>query len=375
MKYDYLIFEPSKDFGGLEIQMLKRATDILDAGRKCLLLCTANTRVEEYAEKWEIPYENVEIKTDYFDIAAARKIGKYARRLNNPICLLGKTKYISIALVARMMFYEKMSIILYQHMQSGLKKKDIIHNWVYRNLDGAIVLTPRMKKQLGNTTVFPASKIKVVQHGIAHAGFHPGNFSKRECRRKFGLPEDKFIFGYVARIDRHKDQLTALKAFREVDDGSSLLVFCGHVTNEDYDRELIRFINENDMNERVVFLGFTDDIPEVMNSFDCFVMPSSSETFGLVILEAMASGLPVIACGGGGVPAIVEDGKNGLLFEAHDYKKLAAYMRRMMEDKAFATELALAGLHHVHENNDYQKQVSMLFDYCEEIHEDKFRKK
>ena len=91
--------------------------------------------------------------------------------------------------------------------------------------------------------------------------------------------------------------------------------------------------------EAVHFLGQRQDVPDLLNAMDIFVLPSYSEGVSLALLEAMAAGLPVIATAVGGLPEVVEDGVTGLLIPPRDAEALAGALERLLADPAWARKL------------------------------------
>ncbi len=112
--------------------------------------------------------------------------------------------------------------------------------------------------------------------------------------------------------------------------------------------------------ERVHFTGTRRDVRDWLVHFDLFVLPSEWEGISLALLEAMASGLPVIASNTGGTPEIVQDGVTGLLVPPRDPKSLAEAMQRLLEDPLLRNRIGLAGRARVMESFSIQKTVSRI---------------
>lgn len=94
--------------------------------------------------------------------------------------------------------------------------------------------------------------------------------------------------------------------------------------------------------------GFREDIPEVIAALDALVVPSHAEAQSLVIPQAFASAKPVIASAVGGIPELVDDGRNGLLTPPGDATGLAEAMERFVTDPQLRKRLSEAGLRHAH---------------------------
>src|SRR2546430_4760096 len=107
-------------------------------------------------------------------------------------CIVGITRHLSIAIAAKKIFRLRSNIVLVQQMISGLKKIDLFHNWVYRNLDTAIVPTQLMSGLLQDSTIFPKEKIEIIPYGIDVEEVNPSHYNIREEKTRYGLPQDKF---------------------------------------------------------------------------------------------------------------------------------------------------------------------------------------
>jgi glycosyltransferase involved in cell wall biosynthesis len=114
------------------------------------------------------------------------------------------------------------------------------------------------------------------------------------------------------------------------------------------------------------FPGFMrgDELVRAYRSADLFLFPSTTETFGLVALEAMACGVPVIAANTGGVLDIIKDGENGLLFNPERPAEIGAMVRRMRDDPAMRARFTERGLLHA-QGRSWQSTMDQLIDYYE----------
>jgi glycosyltransferase involved in cell wall biosynthesis len=117
------------------------------------------------------------------------------------------------------------------------------------------------------------------------------------------------------------------------------LSFMGRIEDDAYALELQDLASTLGVRDRIEFVGFVPDARERLSRFDCLVVASDAEPFGLVILEAMCEGVPVVATAAGGAPDIVSDGVTGLLFTPGDPADLASCWRRLIDEPAVARRM------------------------------------
>jgi glycosyltransferase involved in cell wall biosynthesis len=153
----------------------------------------------------------------------------------------------------------------------------------------------------------------------------------------------------VGRVDPQKNQLLAARLLAEVllEKPRAHLVLIGPVTNADYNLSLSKEISALGLDGNVSFIrGLETSDPELVNAYhaaDLFLLPSVHEPFGIVILEAWAAGLPVVASNVGGVPSFVSDGENGCLFPSGDLGELLGTVRELITNPDRRRKIADAG--------------------------------
>jgi sugar transferase (PEP-CTERM/EpsH1 system associated) len=122
--------------------------------------------------------------------------------------------------------------------------------------------------------------------------------------------------------------------------------------------ELERLTDELGLRGQVTFLGMVRDVPALLRQASMYVLSSISEGVSLTLLEAMATGLPVVATRVGGTPEVITDGETGLLVPAQDPRALADAMRRVHQDSALSSRLGANGRASVEQNFDIRAMVS-----------------
>jgi len=192
----------------------------------------------------------------------------------------------------------------------------------------------------------PRGRIEIVAPGVEHAFFAPGD--RRGAREALELPADVPVLLFVGRIQPLKGPDVAVRALAALDRRDALLIIAGGASGADGDDEVDR------LQHLVDELGLTDQVrfvpPQphhILSTYyrasDVVVVPSRSESFGLVALEASACGIPVVASGVGGLLTLVDEGVNGFLVPDRDPEAFARHIAAILDDPALAARLGAGG--------------------------------
>jgi glycosyltransferase involved in cell wall biosynthesis len=177
---------------------------------------------------------------------------------------------------------------------------------------------------------------------------HDRHAGRQRLLAQFTLPPDARLVGMVGRLAPQKDHATLIRAAARVvavDPTVRFLVVGDHTDTEAARgnfRTLAQLVEELRMTGHVIFTGFRDDIPQLLSGLDVSVLATNFEGFGLVIVEAMAQGTPVIATDVGGVTEIITDKVTGLLHRPADDADLAEKVLALLSNKTLGESLAEA---------------------------------
>jgi glycosyltransferase involved in cell wall biosynthesis len=190
---------------------------------------------------------------------------------------------------------------------------------------------------------------------------------------EFNLKPNEKIIGVLARVAPEKDFFTLARAVKRIieKENSVKVIIVGSISrekaNERHFSEVSQFLSDLGIAEHFVFTDFRSDVTRFLDSFDIFVLPTHVEGFPLVILEAMAQKVPVIATAVGGVPEAIRHGKTGFLHEHENSNELAQAIETLLENTEFAEKIAEAGYQSVKENFSQQKFAENIVNFYRRV--------
>jgi sugar transferase (PEP-CTERM/EpsH1 system associated) len=185
-------------------------------------------------------------------------------------------------------------------------------------------------------------RIVTISNGVDTSRFHPPDVpSRSRLRESLGFSPDHLVVGFVGRFEPIKDPLNLVQAFVRLmhtrpdcrDRVRLVMVGDGSLRTE-----CIRVLRDAGLYDLAFLPGARNDIPDLLRSFDAFVLPSQGEGMSNTILEAMASGLPVVATDVGGNRELVAERQTGFLVPAADPGALAKALEKYLEPGALASQ-------------------------------------
>jgi starch synthase len=228
-------------------------------------------------------------------------------------------------------------------------------SWVertaYENADGVIAVSESMREDVHQLYGVPYEKIRVIHNGIDLDQYKPT--PNRAVVERYGINPDVPFILFVGRITRQKGIIHLVRAIKDVKPGVQVVLCAGAPDTPEIGREMQERIAEarKESKNPIIWIAQIvpkDDIISLYTHASLVVCPSVYEPFGIINLEAMACGTPVVASAVGGIPEVVVDGETGLLvpidavgdgdFEPRDPAKyardLAAAINRLLDDPA-----------------------------------------
>jgi len=256
-------------------------------------------------------------------------------------------------------------------IQSSLSKRDLWHRWIYSRVDRILTITHLMRDLAIQSLPISASKVHALHYGIAADELYATRGDPLETRRRLGIATDAFLIGLIGRLEESKGQALLLHAFSQIYQRfpQARLLFAGDPPPQhpDYDRHLRELAQELGIADRVHFVGFQIQTAPIFAALDLFVLASKQEAFGLVLLEAMAQGVSIIATRAGGVPEVIQNGVNGLLVKSGDAAELAGAIVRSIQDAEWRGRLGAAGFRVVREQFGIETHMTALEGHFQDV--------
>jgi glycosyltransferase involved in cell wall biosynthesis len=235
----------------------------------------------------------------------------------------------------------------------GQGDKSIGPAWYWKHIGAVVAVSDAAGDAFRRRYPDQAGKISVIHNGVQLAGV-----SRDRAAVRAALDLGNQVVGIIAaRVDGNKGHDTLLHAMAKLQEQglpATLLVVGDGAAREPLEalaaeRKLGR--------DRVRFLGFRTDVPDLLAASDFFVLPSLTEGLPLCILEAMASRLPVIATPVGGIPELISDGEHGYLIPVNDIDALAGAIATLAGDASLRQRLGDAGHAKVAEQFSFAEMV------------------
>ncbi|MFQ5809958.1 MAG: glycosyltransferase family 4 protein, partial [Armatimonadota bacterium] len=210
----------------------------------------------------------------------------------------------------------------------------------YRFVDRLIANSRAVKQHMVDQGI-PAERIDVVYNAIDVRSFSR-TLSTEKAKRRLGLAPGCFVVGTAAHLSPKKGYSDLLVSARQVIERvpDAHFVFLGDGPMR---AQLTARAEKWGIASQISFLGFRRDVAEVMSAYDMFVLASWWEPFGLVLVEAMALGVPVVATRAGGAPEVVLEGQTGMLVPPKDAKALTEAIVHLAQSPDIRRSMGLAG--------------------------------
>jgi len=268
-------------------------------------------------------------KEKRIDFSAMRKFGAIIK--NNNIHVVNAHHFMSMVYAYYGSKIENRTKLVYtEHSEWEIEqiswKWNIIGSYLLSHTDAAVGVTAAVTKQIQNRFNADASKTITIPNGVDLKALSR-NGSINDLREQLGLASDEKVIAITANLKKIKNHIFLLTAFKELlksyNNIKLLLIGQGFVNDaENTEQELRDYVNEKEITNKVLFLGYRSDISQLLNITDIFCLTSLKEGLPISLIEAMAVGLPVVGTNVEGIRDVIIHNQNGSLVNIGDVESL-----------------------------------------------------
>lgn len=373
--------------GGIELNVRRLARWLNARGHHCVIVAAQDSPLHHGAAADGTDCLAIPARSRYTVFGDARLLARRFHDTGIDTLILNANRDLLLGVLAKRRSRNALRLLQIQHMQIGRPKRDAIHRWQHRQLDAWLAPLPTLAAQTQRLTAVPPDRIHLVPLGIELAPLLAAP-TRSAARAALHLPSEAFIAGVIGRLDRGKGQEYLLRAVARLRaDGHDIhVLLVGEETRgerQGYARELALLAESLRLTNHVHFRGFVADVPTAYAALDVFTLTSLSETYGMVTIEAMAAGCPVIATDSGGTPDLLtlgqeapamgpRTGSNGtvgqaLLVPPGDADALERALLRFMTERGLAETLRENGRRHALRHFSHDTQCAAIEELLDSL--------
>ncbi len=290
----------------------------------------------------------------YYPLAGARKLARLAKDAD--VIHIHRSADLPLAAMAKLLSHNRPALVYSRHMAiTRNRRKSLVHRLMFRQVDMLLAITAQVAAAACSRLPLPAARIRHLAPGVDV----PTGHTDCDSLRPSGVD---FVVGCFSRLEPAKGQHELIEALGKLKSQGTKIgaIIAGPAMNQAYAEQLHAQVAEAELESQVHFVGALNDARPAMACCDAIVMPSQAETLGLVLIEAMLQGVPVVATAAGGVLEVINNGETGLTYPVGDTSALARCLAWLSRDPEFREGLARAGQTMARERHDRQRHLAQL---------------
>ncbi len=323
-------YSSSLSKGGLELNMLRYAGYLKNESLRVVIFCVKDSPINQIAN--QEGFEIVEIKRNkrYWDFSCALTLKK-SIQLHSLDWLWFRDPRDMDTLAWTKILGSNARILYHQGMQMASPKKSLFHRIRFSQINQWICLSESLKQQVLDFTSFPEKKISVLPLALPDASiakdYQSGEFQTLVVGRWDPLKNQHLVINAFLLLNKKYPQLR--------------LTFIGESTlgeGNQYEKDNKKKVRHLDLQNVIQFKPFQFDLAQTFAASHLLIIPSINETFGMVTIEGMRAGLPLLGSNTGGTKALIHANKCGLTFDPADAQSLADQWSVLMDSHQLRLE-------------------------------------
>jgi glycosyltransferase involved in cell wall biosynthesis len=353
-------------FGGGERNLVDLTEGLQRRGHQVQVVVRPNSTLLQRLS--HVPARNVHVLPlrNALDVQSANALARLVKRERIEIIHAHMARDYSLAAYATRRNRQS-RLIITRHVLFPLKR---LHNQVLSRVSRVIAVSQAVAAQLQNQNLMPSNKITVVQNGvnIAHLRNVTSETDRSDLCWSWGFPADSLVVGSIGELIPLKGHDVFLRAASIVSKKFArarfLIAGGDHSPKKETQADLKKLINELALQDRVRMIGEVAEVGPVLLGMDLFVSASRNESFGLAIIEAMASGVPVVATATAGAREVVREGETGRIVARDQPDEMAEAILELLTDAEARTRMA----EHASRTAAERFHIDRMIDAVEQIY-------
>jgi glycosyltransferase involved in cell wall biosynthesis len=335
----------SRSWGGMEMSMATISGRLRDRGHDVHPVCYSDSPIHRRLLEMDFKPVTCDLWGKFHPFKAFR----LSRYINCHKIDIVHTDYSRdlFTLVPALKWSKPTPLVLHKHVGTIRPKNLPVHPYLYRNVDYVIAISKVIEKNLLETHPLRPEQVGIIHHGIDLDRFVPDAARRLRLREELGIAKHERLVGIVGRLNESKGHLQFLEVAKRIlpDFPDTRFVIVGEASRGENEEanNILDQIEKADLGDRMILTGYREDVPDLLGAMDLFLFPTHAEAFGLVIVEAMAMGVPVVSANCDGVPDIVQDGVTGILADPRDVEGLTAAVTDLLTDEQKRVAFGRAG--------------------------------
>ena len=279
--------------------------------------------------KIEIPINKITFnKRGSINILVARKLKKYTVENKVDLVHIHDSHAHNIYFLACILFGLKIPAIITRRIEKPITNIVSKYKYNHQNIQKIICVSDAVKETI-SPFITDKEKLKTI-----HSGIDIDKYNKTAkdyiLHKTFNIPTNSILIGTIGALTNQKDHFTFIDVAEKIllkKEAYFIIIGSGKL-----EKEIKETINNKKLQSRIFLAGFRNDIPTIIKDLDIFLFTSIFEGLGTVLLDAMASGIPIVSTDVSGIPEIIENDKNGLLSKPKDTTNLASQVSELIEN-------------------------------------------
>jgi glycosyltransferase involved in cell wall biosynthesis len=319
--------EASMGWGGQEIRILTEAQTFQAHGHEVHLAANAGSEIATNAPRYGVPVTTLPLERR--SLRGVLAMRRFLRQWRPDVVNTHSSRDAWLVALSRIGLEPRPRVVRTRHLSANVPR-NAASRWVYnRGADFVMTTGEAIVEDLSRDGFVPRARLAAVPTGIDAEQFKPGD--RQAARAALGLPRDKFLFGIVATLRSWKGHLFLLDALKQANDAAMHLVIVGDGPMQPNIDAQIAALG---IASQVTLAGRQSDVAPYLSALDVFVLPSyANEGVPQALLQAVATGLPVITCAVGGITEVARELETVTLVPVKDAAALAAAMRAAMTNQ------------------------------------------